>query len=225
MSDQLQAVIFDFDGVILDSGDFHLRAWQEWAKVAGITKPLTEEWFQSTFGMRNHEIFPDLFERELSPGESEHHNDWKESMFREMARGKLKALPGAQALIEHLHESGIGIAIGTATPSENLEMLLRELHLADFFEVKITAADVKKGKPDPEVFLLGAKGLGIEPKHCVVIEDAAAGIEAANQAGMFSIAVTTTREAEHLAHADLILDSLEEVNLEKMQKAFAEPRI
>lgn len=220
MSDDIRAVIFDFDGVILDSSHFHYLAWQEWAKVAGVTKPITQRWFQKTFGMRNHEIFITLFDRELSPAESSHHNEWKEGMFREMARGKLEALPGARELIEHLHVSGIHLAIGSATPPENLEMILDDLKLGQYFEVRITGADVMKGKPDPEVFLLAAKGLGIEPAHCVVIEDAAAGVEAANNAGMFSIAVTSTRTAEHLSHANWIVDSLKEVNLARMQKAF-----
>jgi beta-phosphoglucomutase family hydrolase len=216
MADRAKAVIFDLDGVLVDSSRLHFVAWQAWAREVGLEQRVAEAWFRKTFGLRNDAILATLFERPLPPEEVEAHAARKEELFRELARGRIRPLPGAKELIEALHRRGFRLALGTSTPPENVELVLRELELAEHFPARITSADVQRGKPDPEVFLRAAERLSVAPERCVVIEDAEAGVEAAHRAGMACIAVVTTRPSEALATADLIVRSLADLTLENV---------
>lgn len=217
-------VIFDLDGVLVDSSEFHYRSWLAWGQeVEDIDlADLTREWFGATFGSRNGSIIPPLFQRPLGEAEITRHADRKEELFRELAVGHLEPLPGASELVEGLAQAGIPVAIGSSTPPENLLIVLEEIGLASFFPagLRVCGADVVKGKPDPEVFLAAAQRLGLPPARCVVIEDAGVGVRAARAAGIACIGVTTTRPTVRLkeAGADWIVGSLEDVIIEDMAK-------
>lgn len=185
-----RAVIFDLDGVLVDSSRFHFRAWQRWAEEARVGHRVTEAWFRETFGMRNEEIFATLFARALAREEIESYSQRKEEIFRERARGRIQPLPGVRGLVGSIDRRGFKMAVGTSTPRRNLELILKETGLSAYFPVRVTGEDVERGKPDPAVFLVAAERLRIDPRRCVVIEDAESGIEAARQAGMASIAVS-----------------------------------
>ena len=209
-----QAVIFDLDGVLVDSSRFHFDAWKRLSQEVAAKQPVTEAWFRRTFGQRNEEILLSLFQRELTQEEVTAFADRKEVLFRQLAHSRLKPLPGARKLVEGLYQAGFQLAVGTSTPPENLEMILGDLGLAQYFPVRITGTDVTHGKPDPEVFLQAAKRLQVLPRQCVVIEDAEAGIDAALRAGMRCIGVAASQSAECLKHSDWIVNSLEEVTPE-----------
>ncbi len=202
------AVLFDLDGVLVDSRAQHLEAWHQFAKQRGIDVPAG--YFGRTFGMRNDAILGGLIEG-ASPDELRRRADDKERLFREIidATG-LKPLPGARELLDFLQKEDIPRAVVTSTPRANLDMILAALKVAGCFQALISEEDVSKGKPDPEGFLLGAKRLAIAPHSCVVIEDAPAGVQAAKAGGMRAIAVTTTHPAPDLAAADLVVESLAE---------------
>ncbi len=206
----LSAVIFDFDGVVIDSHEAHERSW--FALAAELGRPFTRETFVATFGQRNESILPMLgWAEQGDAARIQQLGDRKESHYREILRKEgITPLPGVVALLENLRQEGIPCAIGTSTPRANVECVLEITGLAGFFQDVAAAEDVTRGKPDPEVFLRAAAKLGAEPSTCVVIEDAQVGIRAAKAAGMKAVAVTTTHSSVSLApeNPDRIEDSL-----------------
>ena len=142
----------------------------------------------------------------------------KEQYYREMIVDKLRPLPGSIELIESLNYNKFKLAIGSSGPPENVELLLKSLNIKQYFNIIITAADVKRSKPEPDVFLYAAKKLDISPQNCLVIEDAPAGILAAKKAGMKVIALTTTHKEEQLLGADKITKDLTNITLNNIIK-------
>lgn len=201
------AVLFDLDGVIVDSRPHHLSAWERWAREHGVEAP--PDYFHRTFGLRNDAIIGGLLPG-IAPEELRRHAETKEALFRESARGALQTLPGVRELLDFLDEQGIPKAIVTSTPRANLEVILDALRLRDRFDALVAEEDATRGKPDPEGFLVAAERLRVPPERCVVIEDAPAGLQAAKAAGMRAIGVTTTRPAADLGDADLVVESLAE---------------
>jgi beta-phosphoglucomutase len=137
-----------------------------------------------------------------------------------MVKDKLTPLPGVIKIIKELKSEDFKLAIGSSGPPENVDLLLDHLKIKAYFDVIITAAEVKKGKPEPDVFLIAAKILNINPKNCLVIEDAPVGIEAANRAGMISLALTTTHNKEELDGAKLIINDFTEIELSDIKSLF-----
>lgn len=211
----LAAVLFDFDGVVIDSHDAHGRSW--YALAGELGQELSHETFVSTFGQRNESILPFLgWAKEGDHERIRVLGDRKEDLYREILRAEgIEPLPGVVALLKELKEKGIPCAIGTSTPRPNVECVLELTGLGDYFTDIAASEDVTRGKPDPEVFLKAAAKLGADPASCVVIEDAQVGIRAARAAGTKAVAVTTTHPAEALApeSPDRIVESLEEVNV------------
>ena len=182
-----RAVLWDLDGTIADSKDFHWRAWRETMALGGA--PITYEQFLHSFGQRNDAILGVWL-----PGAPSERvarlGDEKEARFRRLvAEGPLHALPGAMDWIERLAQAGWRQAIASSAPPANVTAMARVLKLDAVMGALVSADDVHRGKPDPEVFLVAASRLGVPPERCVVVEDAAAGIEAARRGGMKSIGV------------------------------------
>jgi beta-phosphoglucomutase family hydrolase len=216
----LSAVIFDFDGVVIDSHEAHGRSWFALAEELG--HELSHETFVSTFGQRNESILPFLgWAKEGELERIQQLGDRKEDLYREILRAEgIEPLPGVVVLLEELKANGIPCAIGTSTPRANVECVLEITGIAGYFTDIAASEDVSRGKPDPEVFLKAAAKLGIDPVACVVIEDAQVGLRAARAAGMKALGVTTTHPAEALAPEtpDRIVASLEEVNVANLRQ-------
>ncbi|RAQ94428.1 HAD family hydrolase [Thermogemmatispora tikiterensis] len=212
----LRAVIWDLDGVIIDSAQAHFRAWQRLAQEEGWR--LSEEEFRATFGMRNDRIIPLLW-GEMPPERVRALSERKEAYFRELVRQNPHslALPGALELLQAVHEAGIAQALASSTPPENIALISELLGLQRYLQVLISGEMVERGKPAPDISLKAAEALQVPPSACVVIEDAVAGIEAAHAAGMRCLAVATTREPEALREADLVVHSLTEVTVERLR--------
>jgi beta-phosphoglucomutase len=204
-SNHKRGVIFDLDGVLVDTGWAHRRSWFDLADREGL--PMSEEFFRSTFGMQNRSIIP-----MMCPGigteELERLSDWKESRYRELIQDRLQLADGAEALLKDLKANTFGLAIGSSAPRENLNAFWNPLGLAAYFDARVTKEDVSEGKPAPQTFLKAAERLGLPSRRCVVVEDAVPGIQAAKAAGMSVIAVATTRARQELQQADRIVDSL-----------------
>ena len=203
----MRAVLWDLDGVLVDSGPFHFQAWRE--LMASVGRELSEADFRRTFGMRNDTVLRDLL-GELPPAEVERLAVRKEELFRRAARGNIVALPGALALLRLLRERGFRLAVVSSAPYANIELMLRSLGVEADFEVVVAGEDVTRGKPNPEGFLLAAERLGVKPAECVVIEDAQAGVEAAKRGGMRCVGVCHDRPREALAKADLVVEGLDD---------------
>jgi HAD superfamily hydrolase (TIGR01509 family) len=193
------------DGVLVDTGPSHFRAWAAALRPLGLE--LTPEMFRRTFGMNNQGVLTTLLGDDLDAGLIERVDRDKEAAFRESIRGQVQALPGAVDWLERLQAAGLRQAVASSAPPENIEAILSGLRLGRFFDALVSGANMP-GKPDPAVFLEAARRVGVEARACVVVEDAAAGVEAARRAGMRCVAVTNTNSRQALAAADIVVDSL-----------------
>ena len=211
-----KAVIWDMDGVIVDSAPYHRRAWQQAFLKRGVS--FTEEDFKRNFGQRNDTIIKNTLGRDTPQSEVDAIITEKESSFRDMVKENIKPLPGAIDLIRQLTEQGFKIAIASSAPIENINLLTTSLGIKDYFHAIVYGREVAEGKPSPQGFLLAAQKLGVEPRNCVVIEDAVAGVMAAKRGGMRCIAVTNTHPEEKLSEADLVVDTLEEVSADDIER-------
>ena len=202
-------VIFDMDGVLVDSYRAHFESWRRLADEQGCT--FTEADFVATFGRTSREILTECWPADLPAEQVSAADDRKEALYRQAIREEFPEMPGARDLVRALHAAGFALAVGSSGPRANIDVCVAGLDLPGLFSAIITREDVTRGKPEPEVFLVAADRLGVPPARCAVVEDAPAGIEAANRAGMTSIALTGTATADALADADLIVASLAEL--------------
>jgi beta-phosphoglucomutase len=214
MSDAIQAVIWDLDGVIIDSADEHRRAWQRLAREEGIV--MTDADFWATFGRRNDDIFAMIW-GEMPPERAKELADRKEMYFRELIRESAAPLPGSIELMRGLHEAGFLQALASSTPIENIQLISDVLGLKHYLTVIVSGETVPRGKPAPDIFLKAASELHMEPSKCLVIEDAVAGVQAAHAAGMRCIAVAGDRDLPGLREAELMVKDLTEVNVERVR--------
>lgn len=215
---KLEAVIWDMDGVIADTGPYHLQAWQYVFRKRGVN--YTAEDFQRSFGQRNDTIIRKTLGDGLSQTDVEAIANEKEENYRQRVTGNIKALPGAIMLIKTLKERGVKLAVASSAPPENIRLILSGLGIEGQFDAVVWGREVSEGKPSPQAFLLAAKRLGIQPRDCAVIEDAVAGVSAAKRAGMKCVAVTNTHPRASLKEADMAVDSLEEVTVDTLSSLF-----
>ncbi len=205
-----RGVVWDLDGVILDSGDQHFQAWRQLAQETGVS--FSEADFRATFGMRNADIIP-RFWHVRAPQEVQRLADHKEALYRDLLRADARALPGALELLHALHDAGWQQALGSSAPLANIHLIMDLLHLQPVLEAVVSGEEAPEGKPAPDIFLAAARALGLAPVNCVVIEDAVAGVQAARAAGMRCIAVTNGRPNRELEIADLVVPALTQVTV------------
>ncbi|MFN2131301.1 MAG: HAD family hydrolase [Anaerolineae bacterium] len=199
-------VLWDMDGVLVDTGEFHFRAWRD--VLADYDIAFTHDFHRETFGMNNAGILSRILGTKLTPQLQSEISDRKEEQFRAAVRDHAKPLPGVRIWLERLQSDGFRQAIASSAPMANIDTLIGELELRPFFDAIVSGTDLP-GKPNPAVFLRAAETLGVPAESCIVVEDAIAGVQAARQAGMKCIAVTTTNGAEALAAADMVVDRLD----------------
>lgn len=215
-----RAVIWDVDGTLVDTAELHFQAWI--ALAAELNKPFTRADFAGTFGWRNPEIIPKLFGTQYTERETAELGDRKEGLYRAAAQRGVSLLPGVQHLLERLHAAGFKQGIGSSAPRANLDLILELTQTAKYFGAVIAMEDTKKGKPNPEVFLLAAGKLNVQPARCVVFEDAPVGVQAARAGGMRAVGVTFVGhhsvESLQRAGADLIVPSLADISPETVQQ-------
>lgn len=206
-----RAVVWDLDGVIVDSAEAHNASWAEMASEYGLPYDPQRD-FKSIFGRHNTDIISQLW-GVTRPDEIERMALKKETSFRRAASG-LRALPGVLELMVALQEAGWRQAIGSSAPLVNIHLLLRTSGGAPYIEAIASGEDVTEGKPNPEVFLLAFERLGVSPMLGVVIEDSPAGILGAVRAGAAALGVTTTQTEQSLkeAGAHRVVGSLREIS-------------
>jgi beta-phosphoglucomutase len=220
MSNHIQAFIFDLDGVITDTAEYHYLAWKALGEDIGI--PFTREFNEELKGVSRM----DSLEKILSLGnrQADFTQEEKEALAAKKNEHYVRLianisptdiLPGITTLLSDIKEKGY--KLGLASVSKNAFAVMESLELKDQFDVIVDAATIMKGKPDPEIFLTAAKLLNVEPKACIGIEDAVAGVDSIKGAGMFAVGVGSK---ESLAKADLIYTSTEELSLTEIITAF-----
>lgn len=210
-----RGALFDWDGVIINSAAQHELSWDRLAKECG--KLLPENHFKRGFGMKNEVIIPELLGWTTVPTEIRIISLRKEAIYREIVLEQgMTALPGVENCLRMLRDEGIPCVIASSTHRQNVTTTLDVLGLGEYFAAIVTAEDVKRGKPDPEVFLTAAQRIEVEPTDSIVFEDALVGIAAAQAAGMHVVAVATTEPKEKLAHADWVVDRLDELSVSQL---------
>jgi beta-phosphoglucomutase len=211
----LQAIIWDMDGVIVDSSEEHRRSWQQLAAEEGVMFSDADFW--STFGWSNAAIIPRFWGADLSREQIDALAHRKEIYLRALLRERMVALPGALELMQAAHEANLKQSLASSAPVENIRLISDLLGLHRWLDAVVSGDRLPRGKPAPDIFLLAAEQLGVAPNQCLVIEDAPAGVAAAKAAGMCCLAVTTSHQAPVLAGADRIVTSLKEVQFAELQ--------
>ena len=219
-SAKARAVLWDLDGTLADTEEYHWLAWQQVMSEERLA--ITREQFLETFGQRNHNVLTDWLGEQTSIERIDAVGDAKEAVFREIVRARgLTALPGGVAWTARLREHGWRQAIATSAPRANAETMLDALGIAHCFDAVVSSEDVSAGKPDPEVFQKAAARVGVPPSRCIVVEDAPAGVEAARRAGMASIGVRPAGDPLDATLFTRSLEALEPAAFERLLSSFA----
>jgi beta-phosphoglucomutase family hydrolase len=220
-ADMLKAVIFDFDGVLVDSELLHYQAFNHILSPLGV-KMSKQQYFDKYLGLSDEELVRTVNkEQKLSLSESQLKQllQEKAATFKDLALTQAVVIDGVPQFLKMLADNKIHKAICSGALLPEIEMILKGANLRHFFDCIVSAEQVKKGKPDPEGFLLALKLLNkktaqtIKPENCVVIEDSNWGLEAARNAGMHPVAVTNSYSADYLRPADKIVANLSELTL------------
>ena len=202
-----RAVLWDMDGTLIDSEQLHWIAWRN--TMASESIPITREQFLSSFGQRNDSIIPQWLGAASTPERIERIANAKEELYRHLVRRDgISPLPGVEHWLHRLHREGWQQAIASAAPRANIDAILEALSATRIFQAIVSAEDVHRGKPDPEVYLTAGARVGVSPDRCIVVEDAVAGVQGARSAGMKSIGVS--HDGEQLP-ADLVVRSLDQL--------------
>jgi beta-phosphoglucomutase len=213
-----KGVLWDMDGVLVDTGEFHYQSWAAVLPDYGLQ--FSREFFRDTFGMNNRGILSLLLGEQLTPALLAEIGERKEEWFREAIRGQAHPLPGVHDWLRRLRDAGFRQGVASSAPPANIDTLVDELGLRDYFHVLVSGAGLP-GKPDPALFLEAAHQLRVPAARCVVVEDAVAGVEAAKRAGMKCIAVTTTNPAPALEAADVVVERLDALGEDAFQHLVA----
>ena len=212
---QHKGLLFDLDGVLVDTAKYHYIAWKELADELGIPfNKADNERLKGVSRMASFEIILEIGGRTMSQEEKEANcakkNDIYVSYISKLDQSEI--LPGVREFLKEANEKGYKIALGSG--SKNSPLILDRLQIRDLFDAIVDGTKVSKAKPDPEVFLKGAEELGFSPAECIVFEDAAAGIEAAHNGGMQAVGIGN---ADILKAADLVIPGFQGIGIEEIE--------
>lgn len=200
-----RAFIFDMDGTLVDNMRFHTEAWRTLIEENGLEFD-EHKFLVETAGQTNREIIPGVFGAMSNERLSELALR-KEELYREAYLPHRTPVNGLEDFLNASRDEGIVMAVSTAASPANMAFILDGLDLRKYFGAITTAADVKRGKPDPEIFLKSADALGVEPANCIVFEDAFFGFEAAHRAGMRSVGITTVNAADAILECHSVVEA------------------
>jgi len=204
------ALIFDLDGVIVDSNPVHIEVWRACLKRYGIDPG--DDLPELMYGRHNDEIVRSLFGGGLTPEQVFAHGAAKEVLYRQTIGSQLaeRLVPGAAAFLQRHRAVSMGLA-SNAEPA-NVEFILKQSGLREYFSVVMNGHQVQRPKPDPEIYVRTAESLAIAPRNCIVFEDSSTGVDAARDAGARVVALRTTHVS--FPRADLMIDNFLSPELE-----------
>ncbi|MFH1722331.1 MAG: HAD family phosphatase [Candidatus Altiarchaeota archaeon] len=212
----MKGIIFDGDGILFDSFNANLKAHQEVLARYGVL--FTKEYYLQSQGRKTQEMHRESFEKAglPFPENIDKISDEKNLLYRKSFLGEVLMLPGVRDFLKDLKKENVLVAVATAMFSKNISALLEKFDLNDFFSVVVSGDDVKRAKPDPEIYRLAAEKLNLDPRECVVFEDAPLGVKSAKAAGMKVVGVLTgsgEREELEKGGADLIIETLNQFSV------------
>jgi beta-phosphoglucomutase len=215
-------VIFDMDGVLVNSNPVHKESLQIFFREHNHS--FTEEYLRERiYGRTNQEWIAEVF-GDIPPEEIERLAAAKEKLFREMFDPGQAVIPGLFDFLEQLDRRGISLVVATSAPRENADYILSELAIEDYFDTVLDSSHVKKGKPDPEVYLKAAGAAGYPPERCIVIEDSLAGVISGLKAGARVVGITSTHTHEELKDCDLTVDDFTKLTPRMLESLIDNPR-
>ncbi len=204
------AIIFDMDGVLVDSNPYHKIALHQFCANYGYH--LTEEGLRNTiYGRTNKEWITNLFGA-LPPDQLAQYGEEKEALYRELFDKAIQPVTGLIDFLHLLDKHKIPRAIGTSAPQSNVDFTLSKTGMVNFFSIILDESHVTHGKPNPEIYINVAQKLGLPPQRCVVFEDSLSGVISAKSAGAKVVGITTTHTAEELAETDFIINDFKNLD-------------
>lgn len=207
-----QAVIFDLDGTLVDNNAFHLKTWKQYLSKMG--RDISDEEYNANInGRTNKDVIQYIYQTDLNEEEILNYSLEKEALYREIYSSHIMPVKGLIPFLETLHSKNIPMAIATSGIQPNIDFMFENIPIKKYFKTVVNSSHIKKGKPDPEIYIKTASILGVPPANCLVFEDAVVGINSALDAGMKVIAIATTHPKEELSGADLIIENYEFENL------------
>lgn len=216
---KLEAVLFDMDGVIVDSNPVHKEVLIEFFGKHGVE--LDEENLRdNVYGRTNKDWIPNVF-GDVSDETIEAYTEEKEQMFRAVFVPQDYVVSGLLEFLELLDQHGIKKVVATSAPAENADFILDELGIFDRFDAVLNASHVTKSKPHPEPYLKAAKAVGSDPKNCIVIEDSLSGVKSGVAAGAKVVGIATTHTREELHLCDIVLNDFTELDVKKLERLFS----
>ncbi len=208
---KFKGIIFDMDGTLIESTEADFLAWQKTFK--DYNRALTFETYKPLLGIKSADVATKVLGLTND-------DDIKLCLTRKLdhfrnivATNRIKPVDGAEKLLISVSQLHVKVALATSSRQQKMHMVMMDLQFLQYFDEVVTGEEVTQSKPAPDIFLLAAKKLALQPEDCLVIEDAVAGVTAAKAAGMKCIAITTTHNAAQLHEADLIIDSFENIDL------------
>lgn len=212
------ALMFDMDGVLIDSNPPHKIALRQFCEKYGYF--LTEDQLRTQiYGRTNRDWITALFGT-LTEAQLQAYAEEKEALFRQIYAPDIQPLAGAVEFIAELHKLQIPKAIATSAPRANVDFVLQHTGLGAYFDTILDESFVTVGKPNPEIYLKTAQALGFAPENCIVFEDSLAGVQAGKAAGCKVVGITTTHTPEELAHTDLILPDFKALTYQMLEKLY-----
>lgn len=213
------AVIFDMDGVICHTNPYHSLAFRDFFSARNLS-PTDEEFAQHMFGKSNSYILTHFLKRPITGQELLQMEHEKESLFRKIYEPHIEPIAGILAFMDSLESNGVKLGVATSAPYANLELILGKINIREKLGSVLASEDVKKHKPDPEVYLSSAANLSIAPEKCLVFEDSFSGISAALNAGMQVVGVLSSHTKEELPPCSLYINDYTDLSYEKISHLF-----
>lgn len=213
------AVIFDMDGVICHTNPYHSKAFTEFFKSRNLA-PTEADFAAHMYGKNNSYILSHFLNREISGEELLQLEEEKESLFRKIYEPFVEPIAGIVAFMNDLKNNGAKLAVATSAPKANMDLILSKVPILDLLSSKLASEDVKKHKPDPEVYLRSAENLGIAPAQCLVFEDSYSGVSAGLNAGMRVVGVLSSHTKEELPPCNLYIEDYSQLSYQKIQELF-----
>ena len=206
------SIIFDLDGVLIDSNPYHKKSWKTFCEKHNIS--ITDEILEKkVFGRTGNEAIPILFGKQIEDSLIKSYTEEVDAIYRDSFRPYIKPVSGSVDFLKMLKQEQIPTAIATSAPPKNVEFVMENIEIAQYLDIIVDNTFISKGKPNPEIYLKTAELLNRNPETCIVIEDSLSGVEAAVKAGMKVIGITTTHNENELSDTDFVINDFSELNI------------